>query len=67
MAAQDMAAILNFFVVSKRVCMYLGRVLPQRTVDLLMYELIKLIEEEDDRADESRSPASTSQVHCCVQ
>ncbi|KAK9846072.1 hypothetical protein WJX84_000717, partial [Apatococcus fuscideae] len=61
-APGDMAAILNFFIVSKRVCMYLGRVLPQRTVDLLMYELTKLIEEEDDRADESRSPASTNQA-----
>lgn len=59
---QDMTAILNFFVVSKRVCIYLARVVAQRTVDHLVYELTKLIEEEDDRADESRSPASSIQV-----
>ncbi|KAK9867850.1 hypothetical protein WJX84_002781 [Apatococcus fuscideae] len=61
-APQDLDPVMAFFAVSKRICIYLARVASQQTVDHLVYELSQLILEEEDGADGSRSPESTSQA-----
>ncbi|CAL8468215.1 g7754 [Coccomyxa elongata] len=44
---QDPESVLGHFTVGKRIALYMARVLPQHTIDHLVYETAQLLHEED--------------------
>lgn len=54
---QDPDSILSHFTVGKRIALYMARVLPQHTIDHLVYEAAQLVHEEDP---DTSSPSKPS-------
>ena len=53
---QDPESVLGHFTVGKRIALYMARVLPQHTIDHLVYETAQLLHEEDpDTATSSKA------------